>query len=194
MSMQLILGSQSPRRKEILSYFSLPFTQVSPVFDEEAVPFHGEAEPYVAFLSKGKAESLSERFPEALILTADTIVYREGKIYGKPVNDEEAFQSLSELVGRWHTVYTAVTLQKGKQAFQHVEATHVLFNALTPTQIRQYLAHTKWSDKSGGYAIQMAGGIIVRKIDGCYYNVMGLPINALEVLLKNFQIELWDYL
>lgn len=192
--MKIILGSQSPRRKEILSYFSLPFKQVSPQFDEEAHPFEGDPEEYSSKLSRGKAQSLSNQYPDAIIITADTIVYRKGKIYGKPANENEAFTSLKQLVGKWHTVYTAVTLQRNKEAFTRVESTRVLFNSLTDNQIRHYISHTDCADKAGGYAIQMAGGIIVKKIDGCYYNVMGLPINSLEILLKQFEIELWDYL
>lgn len=192
--MQIILGSQSPRRKEILSYFSLPFIQVSPSFDEEAVPFQTKPEEYVCTLSQGKAASLSHQYPEALIITADTIVFRTGKIYGKPSNDEEAFASLSELVGKWHTVYTGVTVQQGNKVASQTEATQVLFNGLNPEQVRHYIARTDCADKAGGYAIQMAGGLIVRKIDGCYYNVMGLPINTLAFLLKRFGISLWDYL
>ena len=192
--MQIILGSQSPRRREILSYFTIPFIQASPPFEEEAVPFQGDPEAYVCTLSNGKAESLADRFSDKVILTADTIVFQAGKVYNKPKSDEEAFQAISELVGRWHTVYTGVTVRQGSQTFCQAEATHVLFNALTPAQIRHYIANTEWADKAGGYAIQMAGGLIVRKIDGCYYNVMGLPINTVESLLKNFGIELWDYL
>lgn len=191
---RLILGSNSPRRREILSYFKLPFEQVSPIFDEDIIPFDGIPNEYVSVLSKGKADSLSQRFPEAIILTADTIVFRDGKIYGKPQNAEEAFTSLSELVGRWHTVYTGVSVKKGDLEFHQVEATSVLFNPLTPDQIRHYLSRTAWADKSGGYAIQSAGGLIVNKIDGCYYNVMGLPLNTIHALLLKMGIDLWDYL
>lgn len=192
--MQLILGSQSPRRREILSYFSLPFTQVFPVFDEESIIFTNHPEEYVCAIACGKAASLSQEFSQSMILTADTIVFCEGKIYGKPKNEEVAIQALSELVGKWHTVYTGVTLQQGMKAVHQAEATHVLFNQITTPQIRHYVKKTNWSDKAGGYAIQMAGGLLVNKIDGCYYNVMGLPINTLEKLLKHFGIELWDYL
>lgn len=192
--MQIILGSQSPRRREILSYFSLPFIQVSPLFDEASIPFEGDPEKFVCALSKGKADSLSDRFPTSLIITADTIVYRHGKIYDKPKSGEEAFLSLSELVGQWHTVYTGVTAQIGDRAFHLAEGTRVLFNSLTPSQIRQYVAHTDWADKAGGYAIQMAGGLIVSKIEGCYYNVMGLPINTVAALLNHFEIDLWNHL
>lgn len=192
--MQLILGSQSPRRKEILGYFSLPFQQVSSHFDEESIPFKNNPEEFVCILSKGKADSLAARFPNATILTADTIVYRNKKIYGKPVSAEDAMQSFSALAGKWHTVYTGVTVRQGNKSFSRAEATRVQLNPLTPEQIRHYIAKMEWADKAGGYAIQMAGGIIVKKIDGCYYNVMGLPINTVEALLKHVGIELWDYI
>ena len=91
--MKLILGSQSPRRKEILEYFSLPFQQVKPPFDEEAVPYTGDPIAYVRELSQGKAFSLAERFPKQPILTADTIVWKEGQVYNKPKDSAEAFQA-----------------------------------------------------------------------------------------------------
>lgn len=192
--MRLILGSQSPRRKEILSYFSLPFEQATPPFDEDSVPFNGDPAAYVCSIAKGKAESLHKRFPDAIIVTADTTVYREGKNYGKPATEEQAFEFLSELVGQWHSVYTGITVYKGREEYSRAEETRVLFNPLTPEEIRHYHTKLHWSDKAGGYAIQMAGGLIVRKIDGCYYNVMGLPINTLRDLLRNIGIELWEYL
>lgn len=192
--LKLILGSQSPRRKEILSYFALPFEQAKPQFDEESVPFNGDPRDYVCAISGGKSAELLQKFPDAIIITADTTVYREGKIYGKPVNAEEAFQYLSELVGQWHSVFTGVTVRRGNTVYHDAEETRVLFNPLTPEEIRHYHTKLHWSDKAGGYAIQMAGGLIVRKIDGCYYNVMGLPINTLRTLLQKFGIELWEYL
>lgn len=190
----LILGSSSPRRKEILSYFSLPFQQRSPDFDEDAIPFCGSPEDFVRSLSAGKAASLAKLEPEAMILTADTIVYREGKIYGKPTSEEDAFHRLKELVGNWHTVYTGITLQSGSQVFHQEEATQVLFNSLTDEQIRHYISIINWRDKAGGYAIQMAGGLIVQRIEGCYYNVMGLPINSVAAVLMKMGINLWNYL
>lgn len=192
--MQIILGSQSPRRKEILSYFTLPFEQASPPFDEDSVEFKDNPEEYVCAISSGKAASLLPRFPNAVILTADTIVYRNGKIFGKPKDIADALQIFSELVGKRHTVYTGVTVCSSERSYSQAEATQVLFNPLTPEQIRHYLSRIEWADKAGGYAIQMAGGLIVRKIEGCYYNVMGLPINTVELLLKNFGLELWDYI
>jgi septum formation protein len=192
--MKLVLGSQSPRRKEILQSFSIPFTQASPPFDEEAVPFNGNPEDYVCTLSKGKGASLLAQFPESVILTADTIVFREGKVYGKPKDKEHAYQTLKELSGQWHSVYTGVTVQTKDKVVSKAEVSHVLFNDLSHEQIHHYLAQIKWSDKAGGYAIQDSGGIIVRRIDGCFYNVKGLPINTVEQLLKDFGFALWEHL
>ncbi|MEI8125973.1 MAG: Maf family nucleotide pyrophosphatase [Parachlamydiaceae bacterium] len=191
---KLILGSQSPRRKEILSYFSLPFEQITPLFDEDSVLFSGDPVAYVSLIAEGKGNALREHFPNKLILTADTTVYKEGKIYGKPVNTEEAFQALSELAGTWHSVFTGVSLCFGEKTWTRHEETRVLFNTLTPEEIRHYHAKLHWSDKAGGYAIQMAGGLAIQKIDGCYYNAMGLPINTVRHLLLNVGIDLWDYL
>lgn len=192
--MRLILGSQSPRRKEILGYFTLPFEQATPPFDENSVPYNNDPVQYVCSIAKGKADSLSHLYPKAAIITADTTVWRSGKIYGKPASSEEALQFLSELVGQWHSVFTGVSIRYGNIHYTESEETRVLFNPLTPEQIRHYHTKLHWSDKAGGYAIQMAGGLIVRKIDGCFYNVMGLPINTLHSLLNKIGIELWEYL
>lgn len=190
----LILGSQSPRRREIMSFFTLPFVQVSPDFDEEAVPFHGDPEEYAKTLARGKAESLAHEHRKNLILTADTIVYCDGKLYGKPADENEAFRFLSVLKGRWHSVYTAVHLIHGSDRFDAIEETRVLFNDLSDKQIRSYHQSLNYKDKAGGYAIQGAGSLIVNRIDGCYYNVMGLPINAVRGLLLHAGIDLWNNL
>jgi len=189
--MQLILGSQSPRRREILSYFNIPFTQVSPIFDEDSIPFHDNPQEYVKILSKGKAYSLVHAFPEAVVLTADTIVYKEGKIYGKPKDQQEAFQFLKELSGKWHSVFTGLTISTKGKDFQALEETRVLFNFMTDEQIKTYHQMLHCADKAGGYMIQGAGGLIVKRIEGCYYNVVGLPINALYSLLLEAGIDLW---
>lgn len=191
--MQLILGSQSPRRREILSFFNIPFRQISPDFDEEAVPFYNNPQEYVQILAKGKADSLAHQFPHAIVLTADTIVYQGGKIYGKPRDQQEALAFLQELSGRWHTVFTGLTISYNGQDFQAVEETRVLFNSLTEEQMKQYHQALIFSDKAGGYMIQGAGSLIVNRIEGCYYNVVGLPINALCCMLKQVGIDLWKH-
>lgn len=194
MTCRMILGSQSPRRREIMSYFSLPFEQISPDFDEDAVPFRGDPAAYVCEIADGKAYSLAKDHPNALILTADTTVYQEGRIFGKPATKEEAFEFFSRLSGKWHSVFTGVALMHKGQIWSDYEETRVLFNTLTPEEIRGYHEKLHWADKAGGYMIQCAGGLAINKIDGCYYNAMGLPINTVRKLLREAGIDLWDYL
>lgn len=192
---KLILGSQSPRRREILSYFTLPFEVIAPAFDESSIPFRGDPIAYVTALSEGKAAALSAQFPERLILTADTIVYRAGKVYGKPSDEKAAMDMLRGLSGQWHSVYTGVTVWHQGRLHSAAEETKVLFNALTEEQIATYQHKLHLYDKAGSYQLQMAGGVAVRKIDGCYYNVIGFPINTVGHLLKETAgIDLWSYL
>lgn len=190
---RIVLGSQSPRRQEILNFFHVPFIQATPTFDEGSIHYRRDPIKYVCALAEGKARALKDLYPDDIILTADTIVYRKGKVYNKPKNETEAFEMLSELVGKWHSVFTGVAVLQGENLQTGWEETRVLFNAMTPDEIRHYHRKIHWADKAGGYAIQMAGGLIVKKIDGCYYNVMGLPINTVHTLLKLSGIELWNY-
>lgn len=191
---QLILGSKSPRRKEILSHYSYPFQQASSNFNEEAVPFTGNPKEYVLTLSKGKAESLTPQYPHAAILTADSVVYFNKKVYNKPVDKDDAVRILSELAGNWHSVYTGVSLRYGKELYQQVEETQVEFNPLSVAQIQAYANTQHWTDKAGGYGVQTCGGLIIKQLKGCFYNAMGLPINTVHELLLKINIDLWNYL
>ena len=192
--MRLILGSQSPRRKEILSYFALPFVQIPSAFDEESIEFEGNPGLYAKQLAIKKAEALAAQFSEDVILTADTVVYLEGKIYNKPKDQQEAFEMLRSFSGKWQHVYTGVTVQKNKTAYSAFEETKILFHPLTNEQIQLYHCSAPFLDKAGGYAIQGAGSILVSRIDGCYYNVMGLPVNVAKELLYKVGIDLWKHL
>lgn len=191
--LQIILGSQSPRRKEIFNYFDLSFEQAKPPFDEESIPFQGDPENYVLELSKHKALSLHSLYPQAAIVTADTVVFCNGKVYNKPADYAEAFHFLTELTGKWHSVFTGVTLSYQGQFFQKTAETRVLFNPLTPEQIHTYLKLSQWEDKSGGYTIQKLGVLLVQRIEGCYYNVIGFPVNAVRDLFLQLGIDLWNY-
>lgn len=192
--MQFILGSQSPRRKEILSYFKLPFIQISPHFDEESIPFENNPQEYVEKLAQGKSDLLIPQFPDATILTADTIVYRKGKIFGKPLDEREAYDFLKELSGQWHSVFTGLNLYSKGKTYRAIEETRVLFNSLSEEHMQIYHHIHAFADKAGGYMIQGSGSIIVNRIEGCYYNVVGLPINALTQILSQAGIDLWKYL
>ena len=192
--MKVILGSQSPRRVEILSFFSLPFEQKSSSFDEDSIPFNGNPHDYVCILSKEKAQVLAKNYPEAVIITADTTVFFNGKIFNKPADENEGVKFFTELSGNWHSVFTGVTVSKGNQSFTDAEETRVLLNPLTKQQINKFHTACHCADKAGGYSIMNTGSIIVKKIEGCYYNVTGLPVNTLQKLLLNVGIDLWDYI
>lgn len=191
--MHLILGSQSPRRKEILSHFKIPFEQITSSFPEESVLFKGNPASYAIEIAEGKALTLHHRFPDAVILTADTVVYRKGKVYGKPTDELNAASILKELAGDWHSVYTAISLVFGKEHFSSIEETRVLLNPLSDEQIRAYQTSFDCYDKAGAYAVQLPGSCIVNRIEGCFYNAMGLPINTLRTLLLKIGIDLWQY-
>ena len=192
--MRLILASQSPRRRQILSFFSLPFDQLSPDFEEEKIHYQENPITYALLLAAGKARSLSSQHPQDLILAADTIVVCEGKLYEKPKDLAHNYKMIEELQGKWHSVITAVVARKEDQETSAFEETKVLFHALEPSQIKHYVRSMSNLDKAGGYAIQGRGGLIVKKIDGCYYNVMGLPLSALSHVLKEFGLNLWEHL
>jgi septum formation protein len=192
--MQIILGSSSPRRREILSYFSLPFVQISPSLDEEAELFTGDPAHYAKNLAEKKAALLAAQFPNDLILTADTVVYCHGKLYNKPRDETEGFRFLTELAGNWHQVFSGVCAVRGSKFASGVEETKILFHSLTSEQIRLYHRHFNFTDKAGGYAIQNGGGLVVKRIEGCYYNVMGLPLNTMKEVLLKMGIDIWKYL
>lgn len=192
--MGVILGSSSPRRREILNLFSLPFQQADPEFDETLVLFKKDPREFVKEISRRKALSLVEKFPEDIILTADTTVYRNGRVFQKPETLEEAAFMLAELSGKEHQVFTGVTVAQGEKVFSDVEESIVYLHSLSPAQIRTYHRYFAPLDKAGGYAIQKGGSIIVKRIEGCYYNIMGLPLETIRRLLVEVGVDLWDYL
>jgi septum formation protein len=191
--MTLILGSGSPRRKEILEFFSVPFKQITSDYDEEALVFNGDPKAYAKDIAKGKAESLAKLYPSDIILTADTVVYCDGKLFLKPKTMQQAHQMLRDLSGKKHQVYTGVCVFGGNKEFIDVEESSVEFCELTDSEIVKYADAFAPLDKAGGYAIQKGGSLIVKRIEGCYYNIMGLPLQKVRRLLLNVGIDLWDY-
>lgn len=192
--MNLILGSTSPRRVTILNHFSYPFTQVAPLFDESRVPYSGDPAAYVTTVALEKAHSLTSLYPNACILTADTMVALQGAVLGKPKDREHAVQMLSSLSNNWHSVFTGVAIITPDKTIADVEETKVLFNDLSPYEIEKYLERIQFKDKAGSYAIEEAAGLIIKEIRGCFYNVLGLPINTLQKLLQQVGINLWDHI
>ena len=189
----LILGSQSPRRREILNFFKVPFTQVSPDFDEEGAPVLADPKEYALSLAKGKALSLANKHPNQLILGADTVVFKEGVYFAKPRDREEAKRFLTIFSGSWQTVVTGLALVHKGVALLEATETEVLFNPLSDKEIEAYLNSNTWHDKAGGYSILGSPSLLVKKIDGCFYNVIGLPVNSLKNLLSQADVDLWDH-
>lgn len=191
--MHIILASQSPRRKEILEYFKLPFSVQSSNFDESTVKFDHSAQDFVKELAMQKALVLQKKFPDALIISADTTVYLDKHIYEKPQNHNQAFEFIKKLQGQTHQVFTGVCVTHQGRVLTDVGCTQVTLHSISEKKIYQYIDEIYPLDKAGGYAIQGPGSILVKKIDGCYYNVMGLPITLLNQLLNYFGIDLWEF-
>ncbi len=192
--MHIILGSTSPRREEILNFFSIPFTKVPSQFDEDSIIFDDNPAKYVETLALKKAEALSTQYANSPILTADTTVYCEGKIYNKPKDKKEAIQFLQELSGKWHSVFTGCALFFQNKTETCSEETRIRFREVSELQIEKYLECINFLDKAGAYAIQQSGSVLVEKIEGSYYNVMELPLLPLERLLKTINIDIWNHL
>lgn len=173
--MKLILASQSPRRFEILKNMGFVFeVKVSQVNEDVSIP---EPEPHVNTLSQKKAEAVQKEHPEAIILGADTIVYHDGQILGKPDNPREAAEMLRLLSGSTHEVYTGFTiLHPNGSHITDCVVTHVRFRELADWEIERYINTGEALDKAGAYGIQGTAGVFVEKIDGCYYNVVGFPV------------------
>lgn len=179
--MKLILASSSVRRAEILRDAGLRFTVMSSAVDETPIP--GESpRDLVARLAAAKAELVATRaIGPGIVIAADTVVVLEGRILTKPRSTDDARHMLEQLSGRSHSVLTGVTLVRLPDAERRdfVESTIVHFEALTSEEITRYLATGESHDKAGAYAIQGRAGRYIPRIDGCYFNVVGLPLARL---------------
>ena len=185
--MQLILASQSPRRKELLGLFHISFTvQVADV-DEAMDP---ACRPYdeVARVSRLKAQAVSAG-PEDVVIAADTIVGLGDAVLGKPRNPDVAVRMLPALSGRDHQVMTGVTVLRGQKMVSFTEVTDIHFRPLSQKEIEAYVATGEPMDKAGAYGIQGGAALFAEKMVGDYYNVMGLPVCRLWQVLKQIAPE-----
>lgn len=192
--MQIILGSSSERRKIILDFFSLPYIQINSNFDESSIKQDLDPDSYTCVIAQSKAVEIGLKHSDEIILTADTVVFFENEYLLKPKNHEEALEMLKKLSGNWHEVYTGVCVKTPKEIFYKSEKSRILFNKLSAREIDLYHKNFYLVDKAGGYAIQNGGSIVVKKIEGCFYNIMGLPINTTRELLLKAGIDLWNFL
>lgn len=188
--MQLILASQSPRRRELLGLFHIPFAVKAADIDETMDPAKAP-EDEVARVCLKKALAIP-RSPEDVVIAADTIVVCAGKVLGKPADEARAREMLTLLSGRDHQVMTGVAVLRGDQQLVTTEITHIHFRPMSPREIDAYIATGEPMDKAGAYGIQGGAALFAEKMEGDYYNVMGLPVCRLWQMLREIAPELLE--
>ncbi|UCE04295.1 MAG: septum formation protein Maf [Candidatus Latescibacterota bacterium] len=186
MQEDLILASASPRRAAILKMLGFDF-EVVPANIEEGNDTATNPAEHARALAREKARAI--RRPQGLSIGADTIVVVAGRILGKPRSAAEAFAMLCDLRGRWHRVHTGIALHDLATArgVDDVETTSIRFHAWEDDVLRRYVDTGECDDKAGAYAIQGLGAMLVQEIRGCFYNVMGLPVERFITLLREFR-------
>lgn len=172
----LLLASQSPRRRELMERMGLAFT-VRPAEIDETLEKSCPIKQAIAVLSMRKAEAVFQKAaPEDWVIASDTMVLLDGEALGKPQDEEDAFTMLKALSGRTHEVVTSVTLYAQGYCDTQLSVTEVSFRALTDGEIKNYIASGEPMDKAGAYGIQGKGALLVQKINGDFYGVMGFPL------------------
>ena len=180
----VILASASPRRKELLGLLGFPFTVVPSDVSEDMIVENGDFAAYAENLATRKTAAVAEQYDGHLVIGADTIVVHEGKVYPKPASHEEAKTFLQAFSGKTHKVITGVCFVNDGDSHIFSNETEVTFRKLDDSLVDAYIASGDPMDKAGAYGIQTAGALLVEKIDGDYYNVMGLPIAELTERLR----------
>ncbi len=183
---QIILASESERRKILLEDVGIDFIVIPSNFDEEKIPA-SEPEDYTIALSKAKAETVAVNRPNSWIIAADTIVVAGKEILGKPKSRQGAFDMIKKLSGNIHTVYTGyyITFYAEKKSFKGCEKTYVCSKDISEKEIIHYLDNGKPYDKSGGYSLLGPSSLFIKSINGSYTNVLGLPVcEIMEILIR----------
>jgi len=188
----IILASSSPRRKELLHQIGLDFRVDAADVDERILP--GESpDRYAVRVALDKAKIAASRAGAGIIIAADTIVVLDDEILGKPADAGDAERMLMKLSGKVHRVITGLAVMDAAtgKTFSRTSITRVWFRSLAPHEIIAYVATGQPLDKAGAYGIQQRGALLVDRIDGCYFNVVGLPLSLLAELLRNFRVDLF---
>jgi septum formation protein len=188
----IILASASPRRKALMDLIGLEFTVDTGSY-EETMDIDLPPSKLAKFLSLKKAEAVMSRHKNAVIVAADTFIVFHGELMGKPRDAEEARKMLRKLSGKTHSVitgYTIIDTEHRKELSRAVE-TKVTFRRITGKEIDAYVRSKEPLDKAGAYAIQGLGAVFVRRIEGDYFNVIGLPLNSLVESLKEFGVSVF---
>ena len=186
--MKIILASASERRSELLKRLVDDFEILVSDFDESTVKYKGSVDEYVKEIALGKAMKIKDKASEdSIIISADTVVVFKGKVLGKPKDEKDAFNMLKALQGNIHYVYSGLAILNKKTNIIKQESvkTKVIFSEISDEEILKYIKTKEPMDKAGSYGIQGYGGVFVEGIEGCYYNVVGLPLNRLKSLLNS---------
>jgi septum formation protein len=186
--MRVVLASGSPRRRELLSQLGVTFDVRAPDIDESIRSGEGAVD-YVRRLAAEKAMAVDVAADE-LVVAADTTVELDGEVLGKPADGADAAQMLTRLSGRTHAVHTGVAVRAGSRWVADVSSSMVTFVTLSPTQIEWYVATGEAFDKAGGYALQGAGGVFVRRVEGSVSGIIGLPLDVTVALAGTLGVDL----
>lgn len=188
--MAFILASGSPRRRELLSLLGIKDFIVRPSDVDETLPCDFSPAEDVKLLSLKKAEAAAKNADkDDVILSADTLVFLDGRALSKPSDNDDAFRMLRALSGRAHQVHTGFTLYVNGEFHSYSECTEVFFSELSDEEIRDYIATGECADKAGAYGVQGYAARFVTRIEGDYYNVMGLPVSGLYRALRSLGLE-----
>ncbi len=180
----LVLASESPRRKDLLELLGIPFSIVPAAIEEKPAPGE-DPKQFAIRVAREKGMEVASRVSQSVVLSADTVVTIGGEILGKPAGEDDAIRMLTKLQGRRHSVLTAVCVinQVKQETLEEVDQTEVWFEPMTDHEIRDCVRRENVLDKAGAYAIQGYAGVYITKIDGNYFNVVGLPLPLVHKLL-----------
>lgn len=187
----IVLASGSPRRRELLERIGVRDFVVRVPEAEEAFPEGLTPPEVVSYISREKAEAAAKLCgPEDIVITADTMVFLDDKRLGKPRDERHALEMLTALQGRRHTVCTGVTVRQGGRSLTEAESTDVFFRPASEAELRSYIATGEPMDKAGAYGVQGRGALLVERLEGDFFNVMGLPVLRLSRMLSRFGVTL----
>ena len=187
----IVLASGSPRRQELLRRIGIAEFDIVIPDAEETCPAGLSPQETVAHIARAKAEAAKAlTSPDDIVITADTMVFLRDERLGKPRDEADALRMLTELSGNRHTVCTGVTVRQGERLVCFTTSTDVYFRAAEESELRAYIAGGEPMDKAGAYGIQEQGALLVERIDGDFFNVMGLPVMPLARVLREFGIDL----
>ncbi|MFW9994810.1 MAG: Maf family protein [Candidatus Odinarchaeota archaeon] len=187
MKKELVLASKSSARRELLEKLGLNFT-VDPSDIQESLDVNS-LEENILVLARKKALAVQERHPAKLIIGTDTVIRFRNKVLGKARDRDEAFGMLSALSGHWHEVITGIALVDGKNVQSRVVKTRVKFHQLKQAEIEDYLDSGEYIDKAAAYGIQGRASIFIQGIEGCYFNIVGLPLATLAEMIDNLAAD-----